>query len=293
MTVERAAERKVNLGGAVIGITAARSAVAQAEQVRRCGGVPVVAPTLGVAQADELVQREAVGRFLDQLTAGQVDLVILLTGVGTRALIAAADELGRRDDLRQGLDRTRVLTRGYKCTAALRTFGRQPDLIPDLPTTTGVAAELDTYRERYGDLRGRRVAVQAYGTPAAELGAALALHGAEVSTIPLYRYRLPDDEAPVMTLLEQLALWKLDAVTFTSPPAVTHLFLLAEAHERADVLRADLNRPGVVVAAVGPSTAAALRDQGVIPEVVADPPRLFTMLELLAARLSAVRSGSV
>lgn len=288
---ERAGERAINLGGAVVGITAARSAVQQAEQVRRYGGQPVVAPTLGVAQADETVQRSAVGLFLDQLANGEIDLVILLTGVGTRALIAAADELGRRDDLKQGLDRARVLTRGYKCTAALRTFGKQPDLVPDLPTTTGVTRELDNYIERFGGLRGRRVAVQAYGTPAAELGAALALHGAEVSTIPLYRYRLPDDEAPVMALLDELALWKLDAVTFTSPPAVTHLFLLAEAHERADLLRADLNRPGVVVAAVGTSTAAALRDQGVVPEVVADPPRLLVMLEALAVRLSMVRSG--
>jgi uroporphyrinogen-III synthase len=217
--------------------------------------------------------------------------VILLTGVGTRALIAAADELGRRDDLRAGLDRARVLTRGYKCTAALRSFGRQPDLIPDVPTTTGVARELETYIGRFGQLRGRLVSVQAYGTPAAELGAALALHGAEVSTIPLYRYRLPDDERPVLDLLDELAAWKLDAVTFTSPPAVTHLFLLAEAHERADLLRADLNRPGVVVAAVGPSTAAALRDHGVTPEVVADPPRLFAMLEALAAKLVAVRGA--
>jgi uroporphyrinogen-III synthase len=88
-----------------------------------------------------------------------------------------------------------------------------------------------------------------------------------------------------------LALWKLDAVTFTSPPAVTHLFLLAEAHERADLLRADLNRPGVVVAAVGSSTAAALRDQGVRPEVVADPPRLLVMLEGLAEKLMSVRSS--
>jgi uroporphyrinogen-III synthase len=284
-------ERSIDLGGAVIGITGARSAAAQADQVRRCGGVPIVAPTLSTAPADEQYQRTAVGRFLDQLVAGRIDLVILLTGVGTRALIAAADELGRRADLRTGLDRARVLTRGYKCTAALRSFGRQPDLIPDLPTTTGVARELDTYLERFGDLRGRQVAVQAYGTPAAELGAALALHGADVSTIPLYRYRLPGDERPVLNLLDELAGWKLDAVTFTSPPAVTHLFLLAEAHERADLLRADLNRPGVVVAAVGPSTAAALRDHGVTPEVVADPPRLFAMLEALASKLMVVRGA--
>jgi uroporphyrinogen-III synthase len=291
MTLDRTVEPRIDLGGAVVGITAARSAAAQADQVRRFGGVPVVAPTLGVAQADESIQQAAVGKLLDRLIAGQVDLVILLTGVGTRALIKAADDLGRRDDLRSGLDRTRVLTRGYKCTAALRSFGRQPDLIPDLPTTTGVTRELDTYRERFGDLRGRQVAIQAYGTPAAELGAALALHGAEVSTIPLYRYRLPDDEAPVLDLLDDLAAWKLDAVTFTSPPAVTHLFLLAEAHERADVLRADLSRPGVVVAAVGTSTAAALRDHGVVPKVVADPPRLLVMLDALASKLTAVRSA--
>ena len=81
----------------------------------------------------------------------------------------------------------------------------------------------------------------------------------------------------------------------TSPPAVTNLFLLAEAHERADLMRADLNRPGMVVAAVGPSTGSALRDQGVVPSVVADPPRLYPMLEApasVAARETAMRRGS-
>jgi uroporphyrinogen-III synthase len=281
----------IDLHGAVVGITAARSAAAQADQVRRCGGVPVVAPTLSTVPADETLQRIVVGELLDDLLSGRIELVILLTGIGTRALVAAADELGRREDLRVGLNRVRVLTRGYKCIAALRSFGRQPDLIPDVPTTTGVTRELDAYVERFGELRGRRVAVQAYGSPAAELGAALALHGASVSTIPLYRYRPPNDERPVVHLLDQLASWRLDAVTFTSPPAVTNLFLLAEAHERADLLRADLNWPGMVVAAVGPSTAVALRDQGVAPTVVADPPRLFPMLEGLAATLAGVRES--
>ncbi len=45
------------------------------------------------------------------------------------------------------------------------------------------------------------------------------------------------------------------------------------------------------LSAVGPSTAAALRDQGVTPEVVADPPRLFAMLEALASKLVAVRGA--
>jgi uroporphyrinogen-III synthase len=270
----------------VVGITAARSAAAQAEQVRRIGGRPLVAPTVATDPANEALQRGAVARLLDDLLVGRVDLLILLTGIGTRALAAAATELGRRDDLLAGLARTRVLARGYKCVAALRALGCQPDLIPDEPTTSGVVREIGGL-----DLRGRRVAVQAYGAPAAELGSALALAGAETGVIPLYRYRLPDDDGPVLRLLDALEQGQVEAVTFTSPPAASHLFLIAEAHERADLLRTNLRRPSVAIAAVGPSTAAALRDQDVRPDVVADPPRLFPMLEALAAHLATRQSA--
>lgn len=274
----------INLGGAVVGITATRSAAAQAEQIRRSGGVPLVAPAISSAPADEQLQRRAVARLLDELAAGRVELLILLTGVGTRALAAAADELGRRQELLDGLHQTRVLARGYKCVAALRSLGRRPDLIPTEPTTAGVIRELAKL-----DLHGRQVALQAYGTPAAKLGSALALAGASMATLPLYRYQLPEDEGPVLRLLDELAAGRVDAVTFTSPPAATHLFLLAEAHERVELLRADLCRPGVAIAAVGPSTAATLREQQIRPDVVADPPRLFPMLEGLAEHLAARR----
>jgi uroporphyrinogen-III synthase len=275
-------DRNVDLCGAVVGITAARSAAAQAEQVRRVGGLPIVAPTVATAPADEALQRTVVARLLDDLLGRRVDLLILLTGVGTRALATAATELGRRDDLLAGLTHTRVLARGYKCVAALRSLGCQPNLIPEEPTTAGVVRELGGL-----DLQGCHVALQAYGAPAAALGSALALSGAETSVIPLYRYRLPDDDGPVLSLLDALDRGQVEAVTFTSPPAASHLFLIAEAHERADLLRANLRRPRVAVAAVGPSTAAALRDQEVRPDVVADPPRLFPMLEGLAAHLAA------
>ncbi|MFN8525214.1 MAG: uroporphyrinogen-III synthase [Chloroflexota bacterium] len=279
---------RFDLSGFVIGVTAARSADAQAEQIRRLGGEPVIAPTLATESADAEQQRTAVGEFLDALAAGDVSMVILLTGVGTRALVAAATELGRRSDLEQGLRSVTVLARGYKCVAALRTFGRYPDLIPAEATTGGVIAELEAWTRAGRNLRGKQVFVQAYGAPAAELCAVLTAHGAETGTIPLYRYRLPDDEAPVLALLDRIAAGELDAVTFTSPPAASHLFLIAEAHERADLLRVDLKRPGIAVAAVGPSTAAALEAQGVTPHAVADPPRLFPMLERLAEHLAAV-----
>ena len=50
---------------------------------------------------------------------------------------------------------------------------------------------------------------------------ALDAAGAETSVVPLYRYRLPDDEGPVFELLDLLSAGRVDALTFTSPPAAT------------------------------------------------------------------------
>ena len=53
--------------------------------IRRFGGVPLSAPALREVPLETSPQAED---FLRRLDAGAIDVVILLTGVGTRALVA-------------------------------------------------------------------------------------------------------------------------------------------------------------------------------------------------------------
>jgi uroporphyrinogen-III synthase len=76
----------------------------------------------------------------------------------------------------------------------------------------------------------------------------------------------------------------IDAVTFTSQPAVHHLFRIAEGLGRADGLRAACNGP-VLAVCVGAVCAEAARDEGITRPVWPDPPRLAVMIRLVASTL--------
>lgn len=279
------APRSLSLGGRVVAITGGRAAVAQAQLVRRYGGVPFVAPTVGSLTPEA---REGVVAFLDALRARPVQWAIFLTGVGTRALLGAARELGRLDEVLDALARATVVARGYKTVAALRSFGVAVDHEPPEPTAEGVLRLL-----REHDVAGALVALQLAGEASephhALLRTALRAWGAEVIEAPLYHYAPPEDSARVRALIEAVIAGRVDAITFTSPPAVRNLFSAAEAHGRAAALRTAMGDL-VVVVAVGPSTTRALEERGVSPHVVPERALMGPMLEALATYWSALPS---
>ena len=102
-----------------------------------------------------------VDRFADDLFSGSVDLLILMTGVGTRILsdmvIAESEEKKYLDALRA----TTILARGPKPVAALRKFGIRPDItVPEPNTWRDI---LSTFDRRDMSLENLVVYVQEYG----------------------------------------------------------------------------------------------------------------------------------
>ncbi len=81
----------------------------------------------------------------------------------------------------------------------------------------------------------------------------------------------------------------VDAVTFTSAPAVEALFSVADADSRLEELHSAL-RSTVLSAAVGPVTAAPLVSAGILP-IVPDRFRMGALIRLLCEHLerSALR----
>ena len=86
---------------------------------------------------------------------------------------------------------------------------------------------------------------------------ALRQQGAVVDEICLYEWRLPDDVAPLERLVGEIIEGKIDAVAVTSQIQIRHVFQIADTLGKSQAL-ADA-RWGVVVAAVGPVCASALR----------------------------------
>src|SRR4051812_42649464 len=82
------------------------------------GGTPIIAPSM---REVPLESNTAALALADSLDRGEVDLLILLTGVGMRTLADAVERIrGSRDSFIDALRRTRIAARGPKPAAVLR-----------------------------------------------------------------------------------------------------------------------------------------------------------------------------
>jgi len=109
------------------------------------GGQPIAAPSMREVPLES--NPEAIA-FADALERGEFDLVILLTGVGTRALVSVVERVrGSRDAFVLALRRTKVVARGPKPVAVLREL--------EVPVWL-TAPEPNTWREVLSALDGKR-----------------------------------------------------------------------------------------------------------------------------------------
>ena len=189
-----------SLGGRTIALLESRRAKEIAELVHRYDGVPWSVPAMREAPLDD--RSESVQR-LKQLCADGTEVMICLTGVGTRALFELAAELGLEERLRAVFDAAIVVIRGPKPRVVLRELGVRIDRTAEPPNTSDeVLAALA------GD-RFQKVAVQLYGEPDALLRAGLEARGAQVLDLPLYRWALPDDVLPIVDFIDRISLHPL------------------------------------------------------------------------------------
>jgi uroporphyrinogen-III synthase len=247
----------------------------RAEELRRMlerhGAQVVSAPALREAP---LESSEAVDELRRGLEQGEVGCVVLLTGVGTRALAAAAPDLPAR------LGGVPIVARGPKPLAALRALGvTGAHAVPQPHTWREVLGVVDGL----GLAPGTLVAVQEYGIPPTRLFAGLAERGLRVLAVPVYRWAPPEDPRPLAAAAALLARGGAEVAVFTAAVQVEHL--LRAAPDQA-ALRAGMAR--TVVASIGPVTSEALEAHGLPPDLEASPPKLGPLVALLAERARAV-----
>jgi uroporphyrinogen-III synthase len=231
-----------------------RRAVEMAALIRKQGGDPLVAPSM---REVPLAEQPAALAFARALAAGEVDVLVCLTGVGTRALADAVAPVLPRERLGALLAATTIVARGPKPVAALRELGVVPALtVPEPNTWRELLATID------GGLavHGKRIVVQEYGVPNDELLAGLRARGAVVTAVPVYRWALPEDLGPLTTAAERVAAGALDVALFTSATQATHLLQIAEARGLRAGLASGLAR--AVVGSIGPVCSEALRTAG-------------------------------
>ncbi|WP_245177394.1 uroporphyrinogen-III synthase [Geodermatophilus sp. DF01-2] len=264
------------LVGYTVAVTAARRREELGTLLERRGARVVYAPAIRIVPLADDAELVAATRAV---LAQPVDLVVATTGVGFRGWLEAADAWGL--PLVHHLRDSRVLARGPKARGAIRGGGLVDAWSPASESSAEVLEHLLSGAE--GPLAGRRIAVQLHGDPLPDFVEALRGAGAEVLPVPVYRWVLPEDVAPVRRLVATIVARGVDAVTFTSAPAAASLLAVAEELGRRDELVAAL-RDGVLPVAVGPVTAAPLTAAGV-PSVQPERARLGALAREVVARL--------
>jgi uroporphyrinogen III methyltransferase/synthase len=154
------------------------------------------------------------------------------------------------------LDGQRTVTAPLeRIAAAAAAAGVQAPAVTVVGPVAGLREELAWLERR--PLAGRRVAVTRARAQASGLAARLRELGAEVVEAPAIRIEPLPGEAPDVA--------RYDLVCLTSPNGVRLLFERLRAAGRDARALA-----GARVAAIGPGTARALRDEGVVADVVPD-----------------------
>ncbi|MFQ5846498.1 MAG: uroporphyrinogen-III synthase [Candidatus Methylomirabilales bacterium] len=291
----------MELQGLTVAVTGSRRASELAQLVTKLGGVPYVAPTVGIAIQEDLdLQMEG---LVHRIVGRAVDYAVFLTGPGVFRLMATAQRLGLEREVVDVLDRTYVIARSQKPQKVLERHGIRVNLVPSDNTSEGIAAEMARF-----DLHGKHVTVLWHGDSHPTLRATLEQGGADVFEAMAYTYALdlkkegaqlleaagfksfPPEERRILELIHDVGRGAIHVMTFTSPPSVKNLFRFAEAHGLEDALRQALNG-AVVVVAVGPPTRQAIEDNGVSVDVMPDEYKLGPMLRATVGYLAGRPPG--
>jgi uroporphyrinogen-III synthase len=282
----------VSLTGLTVAITGSRRGSELARIVKNLGGRPYVAPTVGI-EADLKTPDNAIVEFIKSITKQDVDYMIFMTGPGVFALMSIAKTYEMEQDLIAALQKVTVVARSTKSKMVLKKYGIKTHLIPSENTAKGILNLLKNL-----GLLGKTIGILWHGGYHMQLREELYMAGAvnvmEAATYQ-YSFEINDDGASILMsmgfnyvvpklgtviqLIENIIAGRIDIITFTSPPSVHGLFKIANINHTIGPLRDSLNT-NVIVAAVGPSTEEALKENKVIVDVI---PQTYNMGAMVKA----------
>jgi uroporphyrinogen III methyltransferase/synthase len=223
-------------------------------------GAEVVAlPTIRIEPPDDW-------RPLDE-AIGRLPEFAWIVFTSANGVSAFQERLGRGGRDARALAGLGVAAIGTETADALRRAGIEPDVVPTEFRAEGLVEALGPRVQA-----GQAVLLVRAAEAREVLPRELAARGALVSVVPAYRTVAAKEEADhVLALLEAR---RIDVVTFTSSSTVRGLVGLLPPDEARRLLA------GVVLAAIGPITAATVAEHGLPITVM---PRQYTASALVAA----------
>lgn len=276
--METSQSRKDFAGLRVLSLESRRAAE-MAKLIASFGGEAVTAPSMREIPLESNTEAVAFGR---KLFAGGFDMVIFLTGVGTRALARVVETIYPLDRYTAELRKIAVVVRGPKVVAVLKEWNVPIALTAPEPNTWRELLRALDENVAAVPLKGRRIAVQEYGVSSTELIAGLAARGAQVTSVPIYEWALPADTEPLRSAIAEIARNEIDVILFTTGTQANHLLQIAAEMKEVDAVRSAFSR--MVLASIGPSTSERLREQGIAPDMEPSHPKMGYLVSGAAQR---------
>jgi uroporphyrinogen-III synthase len=264
-----------------------RMGAEMARLIQRHNGDPLVVSALREIPIP-LQGNSAVFRFGVKLILNQLDILILMTGVGTKALLEILQTRYPLAEIIDALKKTIIVTRGPKPLAILKTLGVEANItVPEPNTWHDVIATLDYYRP----VQGLKIAIQEYGVSKPDMIQDLQKRGADVFSVPVYRWALPEDTAPLHSAITEVVNGRIDAMVITNAAQVDHVMQLAEQDQKTDLFRESCKK--IVVASIGPTASEGLKHYDLPVDFEPSHPKMGVLVKELSEQIHALRQAKV
>ncbi|QDT65046.1 uroporphyrinogen-III synthase [Calycomorphotria hydatis] len=240
--------------------------------IERFGGDATIAPSMREVPIEEHTEAFAFG---EQLLAGKIDIVIFMTGVGARYLMDTLCTQHTQEEILAALAKCVLIVRGPKPTAVLREWKLKIDHRAPEPNTW---RELLATIKSEVDVQEKTIALQEYGRPNDELSAALEELGADVQTVSIYRWALPEDITPLESTIHGLIQKEFDCLLLTSAQQVNHLLEVAEQMGQQSELLPALKT--TLIGSIGPTCTEELVRLDLSPAFEASPPKMGQLVKM-------------
>ena len=269
-----------NFNGLTVAAFENRMAAEMTGLIERYGGRPMVTPAMREVPLED--NREAL-QFGERLLADQVDVLILMTGVGLETLIGVLKTRHPLESITEALRRITLVARGPKPAAVLKQLGLTPTLtVPEPNTWRDLLRTLDTN----SPVLGLRVALQEYGASNAELLEELRERGATLFRVPVYRWALPENLDQLREALGNILAGQVDVLLITNAVQVDHVMQMLTKDGGVEQFKQAVNR--MVVASVGPTASERLRHYGWPVDVEPSHPKMGTLVKETAEQAAAL-----
>jgi uroporphyrinogen decarboxylase len=251
-----------------------------ARLIERFGGVPHVSPSMREVAIEK--NRDVVD-FAYRVMTGEINIVIFLTGVGFRHLLAAVEPHLNKQRFLDSLADITTIARGPKPVVAMREVGLQP---------TFRAPEPNTWREvlqvidQHVSVANQKIGLQEYGVTNHSLIAGLEARGAQVVHVKVYQWDFPEDVKPLQENIDAICRHQRDCLLFTSAHQAVNLLRMAETMGRDQELRRALTE--TVVASIGPTTTEMLQHLELPVDIEPEHSKMGHLVQAAAEKTSRI-----